>query len=106
MVKPGGVSGQLVHHADLLATLAAILGAELPANAGEDSVSLLPLLRGDDNPVREHAISQGSCGLLALRRGSWKLIVGPDGGGAWSALSAEPKATTAGQLYDLEYRSR
>ena len=101
-VKPGGVSRQLVHHADLLATLAAILGAELPANAGEDSVSLLPLLRGEDKPVREHAISQGSAGLLALRQGSWKLIVGPDGGGAWSSLSAEPKATTAGQLYDLD----
>ena len=65
-------------------------------------MSLLPLLRGEDKPVREHAISQGSAGLLALRRGSWKLIVGPDGGGAWSSLSAEPKATTAGQLYDLD----
>jgi arylsulfatase A-like enzyme len=101
-VTPGGVCGQLIHHADLLATLAAILGAKLPANAGEDSVNLLPLLRGADQPLRQHAISQSSAGLLALRHGSWKLIVGPDGGGAWSSLSAEPKATTAGQLYHLD----
>ena len=67
IVKAGGVNGQLIHHADLLATLADILGAELSANAGEDSVSLLPLLRGEDTPVRKHAISQGSDGLLALR---------------------------------------
>jgi arylsulfatase A-like enzyme len=91
-----------VHHADLLATWADILGTQLPARAGEDSVSLLPILRGEDKPVRDHAISQGSAGLLALRVGPWKLIVGPDGGGAWSSLSAEPKATTPGQLYNLE----
>ncbi len=102
VVKPGGVSGQLVHHADLLATLADLLGAELPAHAGEDSVSLLPLLQGQDRPVRVHAISQGSAGLLALRHGPWKLIVGPDGGGAWSALSAAPQATTVGQLFNLD----
>ena len=49
-----------------------------------------------------HAISQGSDGLLTLRDGAWKLIVGPGGGGGWSSLSAEPRATTPGQLYDLD----
>ncbi|MHB0961293.1 MAG: sulfatase family protein [Pirellulaceae bacterium] len=102
VVTPERVSNQLVHQADLLATLAEILGTTLPDNAGEDSVSLLPLFRGEDKPLRTHAISQGSDGLLVLRDGSWKLIVGPGGGGAWSSLSAEPKATTPGQLYDLD----
>jgi arylsulfatase A-like enzyme len=100
-IPPGRVSDELVHQADLMATAAEILGVELPPNAGEDSFSLLPLLRGGDAPIRQYAVSQGSAGLLAIRRGTWKLIVGPDGGGNWSDLSAQPAATTAGQLYQL-----
>ncbi|MBM3855957.1 MAG: arylsulfatase, partial [Verrucomicrobia bacterium] len=42
VVRPGSVCDQLVHQADVIATLADILGSSLPANAGEDSFSLLP----------------------------------------------------------------
>jgi len=101
MIQSGRVSDQLVHQADLLATFADILDAELPEDAGEDSVSLLPLFKGQDEPVREHAVSQSHDGLLAVRFGTWKLIAGPGGRGPWSGLSAEPRATTAGQLYQL-----
>ncbi len=75
VVAPGSVSGQLVHQADVMATVAEILGARLPDNAGEDSVSLLPLLRGHDQAVRTHAVSCASSGLPSLRRGSWKFFV-------------------------------
>jgi hypothetical protein len=64
-----------------MATLADILGVKLPAHAGEDCVSLLPLLRGDDQPVREFASSHASNGLACLRKGSWKIIFGQKGGG-------------------------
>jgi arylsulfatase A-like enzyme len=90
-VKPGSVCGQLVHQADLIATLAEILGAKLPDDAGEDSFSLLPLLKGGDKPVREHAVSCASSGVPGLRRGSWKLI-----------LEWDPKAKTGVQLYNLD----
>jgi arylsulfatase A-like enzyme len=73
-VKPGSVCGQLAHQADVLATLAEILGEALPADAGEDSFSLLPLLRGEDRPVREHAVSCGANGAQGVRKGPWKLI--------------------------------
>jgi arylsulfatase A len=46
--KAGTVCGQIVQQADVMATMADILGVTLPDNAGEDSVSFLPLLRGDD----------------------------------------------------------
>jgi hypothetical protein len=37
-----------------MATCAEIVGAALPAEAGEDSVSMLPILRGTaSGPVRE-----------------------------------------------------
>ncbi len=74
VVKPGSVCGQLAHQADVLATLAEILGAKLPAGAGEDSFSLLPLLRGEDRPVREHAVSCAANGVQGVRQGAWKLI--------------------------------
>jgi len=88
VVKPGSVCGQLAHQADLLATLAEILGARLPDTAGEDSFSLLPLLRGVDRPVREHAVSCAANGVPGVRLGRWKLIAAGDG-----------KAKV--QLYDL-----
>lgn len=78
VVRPGGVCGQLVHQADLLATFAEVLGARLPDNAGEDSFSLLPLLRGGDQPVREQAVSCAAGGVPGLRQGSWKLVLAPD----------------------------
>jgi arylsulfatase A-like enzyme len=74
VVKPGSVCGQLVHQADVMATLADILGVKLPDNAGEDSFSLLPLLKGEDKPVREHAVSCSNQGVPGLRKGPWKYI--------------------------------
>lgn len=80
-VKPGSVCNQLVHQADLIATMAEILGASLPENAGEDSFSLLPLLRGGENAVRSHAVSCSSNGVPAFRMGDWKFIPAPGSGG-------------------------
>ncbi len=87
---------QLVQQADLMATFAEILCLRLPDDAGEDSVSLLPLLKGLDRPVRECAVNQSSQGLLALRKGPWKLIFGPGSGGWGKGRDDQPA-----QLYNL-----
>lgn len=92
VVKPGSVCPQLVHQADVLATLAEIFAVPLPANAGEDSFSLLPLLKGSDQPTRAHAVSCGVNGVPGVRRGPWKLILAPDA-----------VAKTDVQLYNLEH---
>jgi arylsulfatase A-like enzyme len=89
VAKPGSVCGQLVHHADLIATFADALGVKLPETAAEDSFSLLPLLKGGDAPVREGAVSASAGGVFAVRKGPWKLLPGPAG------------AATPGQLYNL-----
>jgi arylsulfatase A len=78
VIKPGRVSDQLVHHADLLATLADVWQSPLPANAGEDSFSLLPILLGKDQSVRETAVSCSANGVPGLRVGSWKFIPAPE----------------------------
>lgn len=95
VVKPGSVCNQLVHHADLIATLAEIWGTKLPDNAGEDSFSLLPLLRGEDRPIREHAVSCASTGTPGVRQGSWKLILGRAQGNS----TEEPASSM--RLYNL-----
>lgn len=87
---------QLVQQTDLMATIAEVVNAALPDSAGEDSVSILPLLRGGDAPVRDHGVNQSSSGLTALRQGPWKLIFGSGSGGWSKGGDALP-----GQLFNL-----
>ncbi len=75
-----GVSDALVSQVDLLASFAAMLGVELPAGAGPDSVDVHAALLGKSPRGRAHHVAQAR--TLSLRAGSWKLV--------------EPK-----QLYDL-----
>jgi arylsulfatase A-like enzyme len=97
VARPGSVCEALVHQADLMATLADVLDAELPAAAGEDSVSLLPLLEGGRDPVRRHAVSCSIRGVPSIRDGHWKLILGK-GSGGWSKGDEDGPDV---QLYDL-----
>jgi len=61
---------------DLMATAAEIVGTQLPDNAGEDSVSLVPeFLATADRPVRDTTIQQSYDGDLAVRQGAWKLVL-------------------------------
>lgn len=79
-IRPGTVCDETVCLNDVLATCADLLGVRLPADAGEDSVSLLPLLRDPrSGPVREATIHQAVKGILAIRSGGWKMIFLADG---------------------------
>lgn len=74
-IKAGTVNDHTVCLNDLMATAAEIVGAKLPANAGEDSVSLLPEFLGTaKTPVREATVHQSMAGDLAIRQGAWKLV--------------------------------
>jgi arylsulfatase A len=88
---------------DLLATFAELLGAPLPADAGEDSVSFLPALVGTPTvPIRTSLIAHSANGSFAIRDGQWKLCLCP-GSGGWSP--PRPEDDTSGlpdvQLYDI-----
>jgi arylsulfatase A-like enzyme len=96
VAKPASTCGQLVQHADLMATFANMLEIKLPDDAGEDSFSLLPLLKGGDQPVRYNAVNCSANGVPALRLGSWKLILAAGSGG-----SAKVAGTHPVQLYNL-----
>ena len=69
-VRPGSASDQLVSLVDLMATCAEVVGAKLPDNAGEDSVSILPALRATaDKPLREALVHHSISGRFAIRQG-------------------------------------
>ncbi|RMF43515.1 MAG: arylsulfatase [Planctomycetota bacterium] len=73
---PGRKWEGTVCQTDVLATLAEIVGFDLPADAGEDSYSLAAVLRPgtsqlDHPPVIHHAAN----GRFAVRRGPWKLVM-------------------------------
>jgi len=103
-VKAGSTSAQIICHTDLMATCADMLGAKLPNNAGEDSVSILPALLGTDQaPLHEAVVHHSINGSFAIRQGKWKLELCADSGG-WSPPtpgSEAAKGLPDNQLYDL-----
>lgn len=104
-VKAGASSDQTICLTDLLATCANIVGAKLPDNAGEDSVSMLPALTGADNAsLREFVVHHSINGSFAIRQGKWKLLLCADSGGQSDPKpgSKQAQALPETQLYDLE----
>lgn len=101
-VKPA-VSDQLVCLTDVFATCAEIVGARLPATAGEDSFSFLPTLTATGKSARDAIVHHSISGAFAIRQGPWKLALCP-GSGGWSA-PRDPAARQQGlpdtQLYRI-----
>jgi arylsulfatase A-like enzyme len=81
-IGPGGESDETICLSDLMATVADIVGYPLPADAGEDSYSIVPALTGltTDKPIREATVHHSSTGMLAIRQGKWKYIEGRGAG--------------------------
>ncbi|HVJ85130.1 MAG TPA: arylsulfatase [Caulifigura sp.] len=97
-VAAGSKLDQLICHSDLMATCAEMLGATLPPNAGEDSVSILPVLLGKaTGPVHEAVVHHSISGRFAIRQGPWKLCLCA-GSGGWSKNGDAESP----QLYQLD----
>jgi len=114
MIPAGSTTAATIGQYDLMATFAELLNVTLPPNAGEDSVSLLPLLKDEKNwsPPREAVVHHSSEGRFAIRQGRWKLLLWPGSGGwshptpnpsQWLKVEATDLATLPKyQLYDLQ----
>jgi arylsulfatase A-like enzyme len=103
-IKPGMTSDETICHTDLLRTVAAILDVSLPANAGEDSYSIVPALLGKagGQPIREATVHQSGDGTLAIRQGPWKLCTALGSHGFSEPRTVKPKpGEPEGQLYNL-----
>ncbi len=89
---------------DLMATLADLTGATLGENEGEDSVSILPILKNERKELteRDFLIHHSSRGFFAIRKDSLKLIAGLGSGGFTVPFQIIPKSNEeAFQLFDL-----
>ena len=81
-IEPGSTREEVISLTDVFATVAEIVGKELPNNAAEDSFSLLPLLRGKPWARPRAAVTHHSInGMFAIRDGRWKLVAGNGSGG-------------------------
>ncbi len=93
-IAPGTSSDYVACLTDLFATAAEVLGARLPDNAGEDSLSLLPVLLGrpPGQPLRPAIFVQGDTNdnAIAICSGQWKVIE-----------SINSQNAKVHQLYDL-----
>ena len=103
-IKPERTSSQLVATTDMLATVAELLGDTLPAGAGEDSFSFLPVLldRTARRPVRDCLVNDSYTGEMSIRQGPWKLILAQHGGGIGSKNRQDYPALPPGQLFNLD----
>ncbi|MEM7342609.1 MAG: arylsulfatase [Chloroflexota bacterium] len=104
-IEAGTASDETVCLVDFLATCADILDDTLPEDAAEDSVSNLPLWRGEtlDSTLREATVHSSMDGSLSIRKGRWKLEMCP-GSGGWSYPKPGPECEGLPplQLYDLD----
>jgi arylsulfatase A-like enzyme len=108
-IKAGTTSPELISLTDMMATFAAIVGKDLPPNAGEDSYNVLPALLGGKlfDPNRPVVFSSGGVDALCIRVGKWKYIEGQGDRGFMEFFSGkpypEPKPNDPpAQLYDLD----
>lgn len=107
VVAAGTHTDQLVSTVDAFATFADVVEAknEIPYDAGEDSFSFLPILKGIDEAVRPYLIHHSINGSFAVRQGRWKLSLCP-GSGGWSnprpAKALKDNSLPPVQLYDLQ----
>lgn len=112
-IPEGSISGETICLTDLMATVAEMVEADLPADAGEDSISILPVLLGQvrENPIRDYTLHQTISLALAIRSGPWKYLDHQGSGGnnyeregEWGMKQfalPETAPEAPGQLYHL-----
>ena len=94
-VPAGTTCDEVVCHVDLMATICGAVGVKLPANAGPDSINVLPAWTGEklDKPLREATVCVSQqAAVFTVRRGPWKMHLAPSKNG---------KTFTPAGLYNL-----
>lgn len=105
VIAPGKKVSIPVCQTDYLATIADIIGANLPDNTGEDSASMYPLLLSEKgiNKERGPIIHHSASGHFAIRDGKWKLNLLRGSGGSLKPRFIEIKEGGAPyELYNME----
>jgi len=110
-IPKGQVSEQMTNTTDIFATLASVVGYQLPDDAATDSFDMLPAMLGTQDPkksIRPHLLTQSFRGEFQLRQGDWKYLDHKGSGGnnyskgilaEYALEETEPDAP--GQLFNL-----
>lgn len=103
IIPANTIREDIVSFNDLLATLAAVTGDDLPERDGLDSYNILPVLLNEvlEKPVREKLIIYDN----AIRKGEWKFIDGSGEGRIsrrWVNDSSLLDKDIPGELYNLK----
>ena len=111
-IPAGQVSNQLTNTTDIFATLASVVGYQLPDDTAVDSYDMLPAMLGqqkDDEPIRPYMLTQSFRSEFQLRQGQWKYLDHMGSGGnsydrgilkEYALPETAPDAT--GQLFNLK----
>ena len=111
-IPVGQVSNQMTNTTDIFATVASVVGYELPDDQAVDSYDMLPAMLGtqdEDESIRPHMLTQSFRGQFQLRQGDWKYMDHQGSGGnsyekgvmkPYALPETEPDAS--GQLYNLK----
>ena len=112
-VEAGSTSHSLVALTDVVATLAELLGRDLPAGAAPDSFSFLGTMLGSEqsSAIRTSLVHNSYRGGFGIRVGDWKLLMFQGGGArpvgqpygvnGWNPYDYDRKQPY-GQLYNLK----
>ncbi len=94
-IEPGSVSETPVAHIDLMPTLAAAAGAELPSDRVIDGRNMLAIADGEEITRPDNALYWTSGYYRVVRQGDWKLQVSERPDQAWLYnLASDPTEQT------------
>lgn len=104
-VPAGKVSDGLLSQIDLYATIATVVGADIPPGSAEDSYDQLSLFTGEAS-VRDTLVHNTNANGYALRHGDWVLIAAKTGGVSkvpewFDKVNGYTKNPHPGELYNL-----
>ena len=100
-IKPGS-SDAMVCQIDFIASFAAMLGQQIPAEDAPDSENIWHALRGDSAAGRAVLVKNSNSNALAIINGDWKYIA-PNNGSKYNAsVGIELGNDTQPQLYNLK----
>lgn len=106
VVQPGSVSEALVSQVDLMATLAAVVGADLPLNTAHDSYNLMDVWRENSSSPRRSIVHNTFENVYAVRHDDWLLVAAKTGAHSnvprwFNQENGYSDDELPGELYDL-----
>ena len=81
-VEANSTTNEVISQVDIMATLASIIGIELPENAALDSYDITAVIRGEEykTPLREVTVHNTYESIWGIRKGDWLYINNSTGG--------------------------